>query len=83
VAGWLGEVLQVLRARTCGKYVSCKSVFWVPQDPEGILAAPQPGHIARRSYQRKLEEDVEEKERVEKQMQDERERRRFAREVKP
>ncbi|CAM6034828.1 unnamed protein product [Sphagnum compactum] len=52
-------------------------------DPEGILAPPQPGHIARRSYQRKLEEDVDEKERVEKQMQDERERRRFARENRP
>lgn len=51
------------------------------QDPEGILASPVPGHISRRSYQRKLDTDVEERERLENQMQIEKEKRRAAREV--
>lgn len=51
------------------------------QDPEGILAAPVPGHIARRNYQKQIAGDDVEREKLERQLQLEKERRREAREV--
>jgi len=51
------------------------------QDPEGILPAPVPHHITRRSYQKKIAEDAEYKEKIERELQAEKEARRLAREV--
>lgn len=51
------------------------------QDPEGILPAPVPHHITRRSYAKKVAEDAEYKEKIERQLQEEKEARRLAREV--
>ena len=51
------------------------------QDPEGILPAPVPHHITRRSYEKKISEDAEYKEKVERQLQADKEARRQAREV--
>lgn len=53
----------------------------VVQDPEGILGAPVPHHIARREFAKKVAEDAEYKEKVERQLQAEKEARRLAREV--
>ena len=51
------------------------------QDPEGILPAPVPHHITRRNYEKKIAEDVEYKEKVERELQAEKEAQRKAREV--
>lgn len=51
------------------------------QDPEGILPAPVPHHITRRSYAKKIAEDAEYKEKIERQLREEKEARRLAREV--
>lgn len=53
----------------------------VVQDPEGILPAPVPHHITRRSYEKKIAEDSEYKEKVERQLQADKEARRQARQV--
>lgn len=58
--------------------VSC-CVGW---DPEGILGPPSGGHIARREFQKKFEEDSEQKEALERQLLQERDRRRAAREAR-
>ncbi|XP_024386124.1 uncharacterized protein [Physcomitrium patens] len=51
-------------------------------DPEGILGAPVPHHIARREFAKKVAEDAEYKEKVERQLQAEKEARRLAREAR-
>lgn len=51
-------------------------------DPEGILGAPVPHHITRRSYQKKIAEDAEYKEKMERQLEAEKEARRLAREAR-
>ena len=51
------------------------------QDPEGILGAPQGGHIARLEFRRRLERDSEAREAFERQVREEKERRRSEREV--
>jgi hypothetical protein len=56
-------------------------IFLGWQDPEGILAAPVPGHIARRNYQKQIAGDDVEREKLERQLELEKERRREAREV--
>lgn len=57
-------------------------VVCIGWDPEGILGAPQPGHIARRQFQKRLEKNEDERAAFEKQVQMERERRRAAREAR-
>ena len=57
--------------------------LWVGQDPEGILGAPQGGHIARLEFRRRLEKDSEAREAFERQVREEKERRRNEREVRP
>lgn len=51
-------------------------------DPEGLLGPPRGGHIARRSFQKTLEKDKAAKEAFEKQVQQERDARRAAREAR-
>ena len=51
------------------------------RDPEGILGAPQGGHIARLEFRRRLERDSEAREAFERQVREEKERRRSEREV--
>uniref|UniRef100_A0A5B7BWM4 Uncharacterized protein n=1 Tax=Davidia involucrata TaxID=16924 RepID=A0A5B7BWM4_DAVIN len=48
-------------------------------DPEGILGPPQTGHIARREFKRRLERDAEAREDFERQVREEKERRRALR----
>ncbi|KAG8374771.1 hypothetical protein BUALT_Bualt10G0030400 [Buddleja alternifolia] len=48
-------------------------------DPEGILGAPKSGHIARIEFKRRLEKDSEAREAFERQVRDEKERRRALR----
>lgn len=55
---------------------------WAGQDPEGILGAPQGGHIARLEFRRRLERDSEAREDFERQVREEKERRRSEREVR-
>ncbi|KAH6818096.1 dimethylallyl [Perilla frutescens var. frutescens] len=43
-------------------------------DPEGILGAPRPGHIAKLEFKRRLEKDVEAREAFERQVREEKER---------
>ncbi|XP_009610994.1 uncharacterized protein LOC107801093 isoform X2 [Nicotiana tabacum] len=49
-------------------------------DPEGVLGAPQTGHIARLEFKRRLEQDAAAREEFERQVREERERRRVLRE---
>jgi hypothetical protein len=56
--------------------------LWAGQDPEGILGAPQGGHIARLEFRRRLERDSEAREAFERQVREEKERRRNDREVR-
>ena len=56
--------------------------LWVGQDPEGILGAPQGGHIARLEFRRRLERDSDAREAFERQVREEKERRRNEREVR-
>ncbi|XP_042047340.1 uncharacterized protein LOC121793402 isoform X1 [Salvia splendens] len=49
-------------------------------DPEGILGAPKPGHIAGLEFKRKLEKDSEAKEAFERQVREEKDRMRKLRE---
>lgn len=51
-------------------------------DPEGILGAPRPGHIARMEFKRRLEKDAEAREDFERQVRDEKDRRRKLRETR-
>ncbi|KAI8546495.1 hypothetical protein RHMOL_Rhmol07G0122500 [Rhododendron molle] len=48
-------------------------------DPEGLLGPPQTGHIARREFQRRMESDAEAREAFERQIRQEKERRRALR----
>lgn len=54
--------------------ISC--IGW---DPEGILGPPQTGHIARREFKKRLEKDSEAREAFERQVREEKERRRAIR----
>ncbi|CAA2995302.1 Hypothetical predicted protein [Olea europaea subsp. europaea] len=49
-------------------------------DPEGILRAPQTGHIAKQEFKRRLEKDAEAKEAFERHVREEKEHRRALRE---
>ncbi|KAK4435078.1 hypothetical protein Salat_0671100 [Sesamum alatum] len=49
-------------------------------DPEGILRAPQSGHIARLEFKRRLDKDAEAREAFERQVREEKERMRALRE---
>ncbi|XP_022881120.1 uncharacterized protein LOC111398451 [Olea europaea var. sylvestris] len=49
-------------------------------DPEGILRAPQTGHLAKLEFKRRLEKDAEAKEAFERHVREEKERRRALRE---
>lgn len=49
-------------------------------DPEGVLGAAQTGHIARLEFKRRLEQDAAAREEFERQVREERERRRVLRE---
>jgi hypothetical protein len=51
------------------------------QDPEGILAAPQPGHIANLEFRRRLDSDADARAAFDRQVKEEQERRRKEREV--
>ena len=51
------------------------------QDPEGILAAPQPGHIAGLEFRRRLDSDADARAAFDLQVKEEQERRRKEREV--
>jgi hypothetical protein len=53
----------------------------VVQDPEGILAAPQPGHIANLEFRRRLDSDADARAAFDRQVKEEQERRRKEREV--
>lgn len=53
----------------------------VLKDPEGILGPAQTGHIARKEFQRRLEKDSDAREAFERQVIEEKERRRAVREV--
>ncbi|GJZ75519.1 hypothetical protein Tco_0639984 [Tanacetum coccineum] len=50
------------------------------KDPEGILGPPSTGHLARREFQRRLEHDAEAREDYQRQLLEEKERRRKLRE---
>ncbi|XP_051114988.1 uncharacterized protein LOC127240377 [Andrographis paniculata] len=49
-------------------------------DPEGILGPPKSGHIARLEFKRRLEKDADAREAFERQVREEKERRRVLRE---
>lgn len=51
------------------------------KDPEGILGPPSTGHLARREFQKRLERDADAREDFQRQVQEEKERRRALREV--
>ena len=51
------------------------------KDPEGILGPPSTGHLARREFQRRLERDADAREEYQRQLIEEKERRRKLREV--
>ncbi|KAF5202662.1 dimethylallyl, adenosine tRNA methylthiotransferase [Thalictrum thalictroides] len=65
------------RNRISRPRISC--VTW---DPEGILGPPQTGHIARREFQKKMETDSEAREAFQRQLIEEKERRRAARQAR-
>jgi len=58
--------------------VSC-CVGW---DPEGILGPPSGGHIARREFQKRFKEDDEQRDALQHQLRQERDRRRATREAR-
>jgi hypothetical protein len=51
-------------------------------DPEGLLGPPQTGHIARREFQRRMESDADAREAYERQIRQEKERRRALRQAR-
>ncbi|GKA64547.1 RNA-directed DNA polymerase, eukaryota, reverse transcriptase zinc-binding domain protein, partial [Tanacetum coccineum] len=59
-----------------------EGVFYIMwwKDPEGILGPPSTGHLARREFQRRLEHDAEAREDYQRQLLEEKERRRKLRE---
>uniref|UniRef100_A0A453ABB2 Uncharacterized protein n=1 Tax=Aegilops tauschii subsp. strangulata TaxID=200361 RepID=A0A453ABB2_AEGTS len=52
------------------------------QDPEGILAPPQPGHISRLEFRRRLDSDADARAAFDLQVKEEQERRRKEREAR-
>eukprot|EP00270_Netrium_digitus_P019850 TRINITY_DN794_c0_g1_i4.p1 TRINITY_DN794_c0_g1~~TRINITY_DN794_c0_g1_i4.p1 ORF type:complete len:279 (+),score=93.23 TRINITY_DN794_c0_g1_i4:108-944(+) len=63
----------------CRKSMTVRNIGW---DPEGILGAPQPGHLQRRAMVKDLKKAEEEKKQEELEAQREAERRRRAREAR-
>ncbi|KAJ3679811.1 hypothetical protein LUZ60_016089 [Juncus effusus] len=63
--------------RRTGLKIQC--VGW---DPEGILGAPQGGHIARMEFKRKIERDSEARAAFERELREEKERREAQREAR-
>ncbi|KAM1352541.1 hypothetical protein ACFX14_032181 [Malus domestica] len=61
--------------RTRAARISC--IGW---DPEGVLGPPQTGHLARIEFKRRLEKDADAREEFERQVIEEKERRRTVRE---
>lgn len=51
------------------------------QDPEGILGPPQGGHIGRLEFKRRLERDADAREAFNRQIHEQKERRRALRQV--
>ncbi|XP_010919048.1 uncharacterized protein [Elaeis guineensis] len=64
-------------SRRPSQRISC--VGW---DPEGILGPPQGGHIARLEFKRRLEKDADAREDFNRQVREEKERRRARREAR-
>ncbi|KAE8791901.1 hypothetical protein D1007_33529 [Hordeum vulgare] len=63
--------------RAVANKISC--IGW---DPEGILAPPQPGHIARLEFRRRLDSDADARAAFDLQVKEEQERRRKEREAR-
>ncbi|KAK4802600.1 hypothetical protein SAY86_000803 [Trapa natans] len=55
-------------------------ILCIGWDPEGLFGPPQTGHIARLEFNKRLEKDAEAREAFERQVQEEKERRRALRE---
>ncbi|KAK9143297.1 hypothetical protein Syun_012697 [Stephania yunnanensis] len=55
-------------------------IMCVTWDPEGLLGAPQTGHIARLEFKRRLEKDADAREAFQQHVREEKERRRVLRE---
>lgn len=51
------------------------SISCIGWDPEGVLGAPQTGHLARLEFRRRLERDAEAREAFERQVREEKDRR--------
>ncbi|CAH1415635.1 uncharacterized protein LOC111877662 [Lactuca sativa] len=66
------------RTRTSPSFrTKIRCIGW---DPEGILGPPSTGHLARREFQKRLERDADAREDFQRQVQEEKERRRALRE---
>jgi len=72
----------VRRAPTARRRAVPAKISCIGWDPEGILGAPQGGHIARLEFRRRLERDSEAREAFERQVREEKERRRSEREAR-
>lgn len=70
------------RAPTTRRRAVPAKICCIGWDPEGILGAPQGGHIARLEFRRRLERDSEAREAFERQVREEKERRRSEREAR-
>ncbi|KVH95499.1 uncharacterized protein LOC112527175 [Cynara cardunculus var. scolymus] len=65
------------RCRTSRNFrTKIRCIGW---DPEGILGPPSTGHLARREFNRRLEKDADAREEFQRQVQEEKERRRALR----
>lgn len=78
----LAPCLAVRRAPTARRRAAPAKISCIGWDPEGILGAPQGGHIARLEFRRRLERDSEAREAFERQVREEKERRRSEREAR-
>ncbi|CAD6226691.1 unnamed protein product [Miscanthus lutarioriparius] len=70
------------RAPTTKRRAVPAKISCIGWDPEGILGAPQGGHIARLEFRRRLERDSEARDAFERQVREEKERRRNEREAR-
>ncbi|CAN6216342.1 unnamed protein product [Urochloa humidicola] len=78
----LAPRLAVRRAPTARRRAVSSKISCIGWDPEGILGAPTGGHIARLEFRRRLESDSEAREAFERQVREEKERRRSEREAR-
>ncbi|KAF8687737.1 hypothetical protein HU200_042667 [Digitaria exilis] len=78
----LSPRLAVRRTPTARRRAVPAKISCIGWDPEGILGAPQGGHIARLEFRRRLERDSEAREAFERQVREEKERRRSEREAR-